>query len=75
MDTSTPVYTTPSRAGIVVAPIPTRILFERTSDSSNNTVVFESLGLLVAAIGVVVAALQLRRMRQQQKVIELYELA
>lgn len=45
------------------------------SDDTNITVVFGVLGVVVAFIGIGLAALQLRHMRQKRKTYELYELA
>jgi hypothetical protein len=45
-------------------------------DSSNGTIVFGTLGLLLALAAVVVAVLQLRRTkrRRQARVVQVYEL-
>jgi hypothetical protein len=41
----------------------------------NQTVVFGILGLLVAIIGIAVAALQLRHMQRRRRVLDIFELA
>jgi hypothetical protein len=40
-----------------------------------QTVVFGILGLLVAIIGIAVAALQLRHMQRRRRVLDIFELA
>ncbi|KAF2625617.1 hypothetical protein BU25DRAFT_412654 [Macroventuria anomochaeta] len=63
---------------MAAAPSPTSNLIKSNiSNSSNEMIVFGTLGIVVAIAGVVVAALQLRRMMRQRKsmAVKVYELA
>ncbi|KAJ8109824.1 hypothetical protein OPT61_g7181 [Boeremia exigua] len=78
MTSSTLVNTTPSSNPGATIPAPTASLIKLAiSDSNDETIVFGTLGLVVAVAGIVVAVLQLRRMRRRHRAVavRVYELA
>lgn len=74
MTISTLTYTTLTSETTTTVQTPTSNLIKLdVSDSSNETIVFGTLGLIVAIAGVVLAVLQLRR-RRRARAVHVHEL-
>lgn len=69
-------YTTLSAAVETTSMAPGLVKLD-TSDSSKGTIIFGTMGLVVAIAGVIVAALQFRRMERRRKAraVQVWELA
>lgn len=47
---------------------------DQTLDSSDSTIVFGILGILITLVGLAIAGLQLRHMQKHKRRVEVYEL-
>jgi protein-S-isoprenylcysteine O-methyltransferase Ste14 len=59
----------------VLLPTLTASQFQVNTEPFNQTVICGALGVLVALIGILVAALQLRHMQQKRNFLEIFALA